>query len=144
MEADSRVPYIRFSWKGVGGAEIFYREDWLLKWNFLFFGKTMELGKQSKKKKFEKPVKRTKKKEKKKMQPVKMFRKIVRVIKTFRVDYWQLAIDTGDNTLNAKLYPANFLPGCRGHLQVNFNGVNHLRFRIRNRAWNVLIAWFRK
>ncbi|MFN8290280.1 MAG: hypothetical protein U0U70_08490 [Chitinophagaceae bacterium] len=140
MEADTRVPYLRFRWMGIGSAEIRYEDDWRLQWRLFFFGKSMKLGDmKSKGPKKEKPRKQVKKR--KRMPAGKMFRKVVRIIKTFRVEYWQWALDTGDHTLNAKLYPVNFFPGCYGHLQVNFNGMNYCSFRIRNRAWNVLRAY---
>jgi len=68
----------------------------------------------------------------------------VRIIRSFRVHYWQWALDTGDNTLNAKLYPVNYLPGCYGHLKVNFIGDNYLGFRISNRPWRVLWALIKR
>ncbi len=66
-----------------------------------------------------------------------------RVLATFRVEQWQLAIDTGDYVLNAQLYPVNFLPRCYGHLQINFTGENYGYIRIRNRPWQLLYAYLR-
>lgn len=141
IEGDTRVPYLRFRWRGIGKAEITYQENWLLKWRLLFFGRTIDLEKSSAKRISKKTVSHQKKK---KMKAGTMLRKMVRIIKTFRVDHWQLALDTGDNTLTAQLYPVNFMPGMKGHLEVNFNGVNYFRFRIRNRAWKILIAYLKK
>lgn len=147
LEADTRVPYMLLRWRGIGHAAITYDEEWRLKWKVFFFGKTITLGPEmktgtKKKKAIEKPRKVVKKK--KKRSAVKMLTKMIRIIKTFRVQYWQCAVDTGDNTLNAKLYPFNFLPGCYGHVQINFTGMNYLNFRISNRPWRVLRAFLKK
>lgn len=147
VEADSRIPYLLVRWKGIGRAAITYEEEWMLKWRLLFFGKTIVLtpgtkAETKKKKLIEKPAKA--KKKKKKTEPGKMMRKMIRIIKTFRVHYWQWALDTGDNTLNAKLYPVNFLPGWQGHLLVNFTGENYVCFRISNRPWRLLFAWMKR
>lgn len=145
LEADTRVPYVLLRWTGIGQATILYDEEWKLKWRLFFFGKTVDLkdiARTKKKKAIDKPRKVVKKK--KKTAPGKMLMKMIRVIKTFRVHSWQWALDTGDNTLNAQLYPVNFLPGCRGHMLVNFTGENYLQFRISNRPWRVLWAWMKK
>ncbi|HRG81753.1 MAG TPA: hypothetical protein PLO99_04510 [Chitinophagaceae bacterium] len=67
-----------------------------------------------------------------------------RVFRSFSVEKWQLAIDTGDATLNARLYPLNWIPVLQGHLFVNFNGDQHFQCRIRNTGWRLLWAWFRR
>lgn len=72
-----------------------------------------------------------------------LLKKAVRIIKTFRVTEWRLAVDTGDHTRNAQLYPLNFLPGTFRHLQINFRDENYLVLKIRNRPWKILYAFLR-
>ena len=69
--------------------------------------------------------------------------KIVRVIKTFRVTKWELAVDSGDYSRNAQLYPLNFLPYTFKHLYVNFRDENYLLLTIRNRPWKILYSFLR-
>jgi hypothetical protein len=84
-----------------------------------------------------------KKKGKGKMKISRVLKKAIRVIKTFRVTEWHLAIDTGDHTCNAQLYPLNFLPYTFKHLHINFHDQNYLVLKIRNRPWKILYAFLR-
>jgi hypothetical protein len=140
IEADSRVPNFSLRWWGVGHADIFYDGEWTVKWKLFFFGKTMKLQPRREKrtkKKIAKPRRR-------KMKAGRMLKMAIRIIRSFRVHHWQWVLDTGDNTLNAKLYPVNYLPGCYGHMQVNFTGINYLCFRISNRPWRVLLVLLKR
>lgn len=138
IEADTRVPYLLFRWRGIGHARLYFEKEWQLDIRVFFFRKNMQL-----------PVakKATTKKKKHNHQPAakrsfsRMLQKMRRVLGTFRVEQWQLAIDTGDHVLNAQLYPVNFLPRCYGHVQVNFTGENYGYIRIRNRPWQLLYAY---
>lgn len=69
-----------------------------------------------------------------------MLKKIIRVIKTFRVTRWQLAVDTGDYVRNAQLYPLNYTKYTFNHLYINFTGENYLTLTIRNRPWKIIYA----
>jgi hypothetical protein len=80
---------------------------------------------------------------KKKIKISQMLKKLTRVIKTFRVTEWQLAIDTGDSTRNAQLYPLNYLPYTFEHLHINFRDENYLLLEIRNSPWKILYAFLR-
>jgi hypothetical protein len=57
------------------------------------------------------------------------------------VEEWRLAMDTGDYILNARLFPLNFLPGCRNHLHINFLEENYLYLKIRNYPWKIIYAF---
>lgn len=142
LEMDTRVPRLRVEWKTVGWAEITYAEGWKAVYSVLFFKKKIALPPGTKTEKEVSPKKR-KKKSRRKMKPAKLLGKISRVLSSFRVREWNWALDTGDHALNAQLYPANYLPRLRGHLQVNFGSVNYFSCRVQNRPWRVIYAWLK-
>lgn len=149
LEADSRIPFMRIRWAGIGKAAILFDGEWTISWNLFWWKKTVSLyaliEKQTTKKISKPGQPEVGKKKRKAMKPAKAWRMFQRIAGTFRVHEWQWALDTGDHTINAKLYPVNFLPGCRGHLLVNFTGENYIRFRISNQAWRILYAlWIKK
>lgn len=143
LECDTRVPLLRLRWKTIGSAEITYEEGWKAVCRVLFFRKTIPLPAGTKAKK-EIKGKKEKGKRRKKMPAGLAMRKLLRVLFTFRVRHWEWALDTGDQTLNAKLYPANYMPRLQGHLQVNFTGVNYFSCRVQNRPWRILYAWLKR
>ena len=66
-------------------------------------------------------------------------RKMVRVVRSFKVKKFLLDLDTGDYTLNAKLYPVfTGLNFTRGNFAINFEGRNRLALLIRNRPINII------
>jgi len=65
------------------------------------------------------------------------------MLRTCRVEEWQLAIDTGDYALNAQIYPLNFVPALHHHLGINFNNKNYLYMKIRNSPVRILYAYLR-
>ena len=72
-----------------------------------------------------------------------MLQKTIRMVRTFRLVEWHLAIDTGSYSRNAQLYPLNFFTGTPGHLHVNFNDENFVALKLRNRPWKLLFAFLR-
>jgi hypothetical protein len=104
-----------------------------------FFRKTIRLAAIKKKKK--KPAEKKKRPAKKANFP-KILIKGIRVIRSCHVQQWELALDTGDYTHNAFLYPLNYASYFHQHLQVNFNDENYLFVRIRNKVWRMLYAFF--
>jgi hypothetical protein len=146
IELDTRVPFGRLQCWGVGGVELYHDKQWIVRLRILFFKKIFYLEKITK----ANGAKRKKKKrepgipKRRGMSLWVMLKKMKRVYRSFTVEKWQLAIDTGDATLNARLYPLNWIPVLQGHLFVNFNGDQHFQCRIRNAGWRLLWAWFRK
>ncbi|HLO38028.1 MAG TPA: hypothetical protein VK173_06055, partial [Lacibacter sp.] len=121
IEVDTRIPEVSFHWQNIGGASIWYDEEWRLSMQLFFYSKTMSI--QQLKNKHGKKKPRVQKK--KRINEGSRFRKIqkmVRVLKTFRVTEWKLALDTGDYTRNAQLYPLNFIPYAAEHVHINFTG----------------------
>ena len=74
----------------------------------------------------------------------RLLKKMLRVVKTFRVTEWQLAIDAGDYTRNAQLYPLNFLPCAFEHLHINFMEDNYMVLKIRNCPWKIVYTLLRQ
>lgn len=71
------------------------------------------------------------------------FKKVFRVIKSFKVKQFLLDIDTGDCITNSKLYPVftcyNFYLGSRMH--VNYQSRNRLVLAIQNRPIRLIRAY---
>ena len=140
LEVDTRVPQATFRWKSIGKMQIWYDGKWRLSLQVLFFRKTICLS-EMKSKPHPKKVRALKKKRKRNI--TRLMTKMMRVFKTFRVTEWRLAIDTGDYTHNAYLYPVNFLPYAFKHLDINFRDENYLVLQIRNRPWKMIYAFLR-
>lgn len=145
LELDTRVPYIRFHWWGIGKGMLYYDTEWKAGVQVLFFRKTFNLEQPVAKKKKSIPerVKTKKSKPHQGMPFMQLMRKAGRLLGSFTVEQWQLALDTGDATLNARMYPLNWTPVTRGHVQVNFIDENYLFLRIRNQVWKLLWAYWK-
>ena len=140
LEIDSRVPHAGIRWASIGEAWLWYDESWWLSFRILFFRKKIKLP--VIKKDHKKISKQTKKVTVRKKNYV-TFKKIIRVIKTFKVKQWEIGIDTGDNVLNAQLYPLNHLPYSFGHLNINFKEENFIYIKVYDNAWRILYAFLR-
>ncbi|MEQ1677535.1 MAG: hypothetical protein ABL876_12580 [Chitinophagaceae bacterium] len=140
LEVDTRVPQASFRWRSIGKMRIWYDGDWRLSMQVLFFRKTICLSEMKSK---PRPEKVAAPKRKRKKNGKKTMLKMIRVLRTFRVTEWRLAIDTGDYTRNAQLYPMNFLPYAFKHLDINFRDENYLVLQIRNRPWKMIYAFLR-
>lgn len=65
-----------------------------------------------------------------------------RILKSFRVQYFRLELDTDDYVTNAYLYPlCHFLNTPTRSITINFQGRSQCAFRIQNRLARVLIAF---
>jgi len=142
LEIDTRIPQASFRWYSVGTARVWFEEEWWLNYQVLFFRKKIRLSQlgSGKKKKPKKTVTTRKKKSGKRL---KRLSKILKVLRSFTVEEWKLALDTDDYTVNARLYPLNFLPVARQHVLVNFSGENYFFVRISNRPWKILYAFLK-
>lgn len=140
LEVDTRVPQASFRWRSIGKMRIWYDGDWRLSMQVFFFRKTICLSEMKSK---PRPEKVTAPKKKRKKNGKKTMLKMIRVLRTFRVTEWRVAIDTGDYARNAQLYPMNFLPYAFKHLDINFRDENFLVLRIRNRPWKMIYAFLR-
>ena len=69
-------------------------------------------------------------------------RKIVPLLKSFTVKRLWMDIDTGDNVLNAKLYPyLGFMNYYVGSFNINFEGKNELELQLQNRPINIIKSY---
>ncbi|MEW7291060.1 hypothetical protein [Aquimarina sp. 2304DJ70-9] len=79
-------------------------------------------------------VKKTEVKTSKKGSKRFSFRKIIAILRTFKVKRLLLDIDTGDDIQNAKLYPIfGFMNHYIGTFTINFEGKNQLIVQVHNR-----------
>lgn len=70
------------------------------------------------------------------------WRYFYRLLKSFRVFYFRLNLDTDDYVTNAYLYPlCHALNSPTRSLVINFQGCNQCAFRIENRLANLLAAF---
>ena len=147
LELDTRAPYIRFQWWGIGKGVLYYDTGWKADVQVLFFHKTFlleEIKTKSKKKKTL-PEKAEKKNRHKKSTPFTVWmRKARNLLCSFTVERWQLALDTGDAAWNARLYPLSWMPRLKGHVNINFIDENYLYLRVRNQGWKLVWAYWGK
>lgn len=134
LEIDSKLPIASLVWGSIGKATIWYEEEWWLAVKIFFYNKKFRLATIKKRRKNIKP----KQVEIKKKNKMVMIKRVMKIIGTFRVEEWKIAIDTGDYCLNGNLYPFNFLPNCFNHIAINFVGDNFLYLRIKSRPWKML------
>jgi hypothetical protein len=142
LEIDTRVPMARFNWHTIGHAQIFYDDHWLLQFQILFYRRQFALD-TLKNKKIKKKAAVTHKKKAKRMKLSRLLKKGKRILNSFVVKEWRLAVDTGDFARNAQLYPLNFISRLYPHLQINFKGENYMVLKLQNRAWKIIYALLR-
>jgi hypothetical protein len=137
LQIDTRIPEVYFRWITVGKAKLIYEQDkWWLRISVFVFSKEWDFAKLThrKKKRVRKarPKRRTKK--------ANWLMRLLNVGKSFRITRWQISIDSGDDIKNAWMYPLNFHPAFRRHLNVNFFDENYLFLEIRNAPWKIIYA----
>jgi hypothetical protein len=140
VEVDTRIAKAELRWQGIGMVKVWYEDEWWLSMKVPFYRKTLRFA--DIKKRSKTPKDQPRKKRNKRPGMLRMVRKAIKLIKTFRVIEYQLAVDTGDNSSNAQLYPLNFTRWTFGHLNINFRDENFLVLKIQNRPWKVLYAFF--
>jgi hypothetical protein len=144
IEIDTRVPEAKLRWMSIGCCTIRYQREWLLDLKVPFYRHTFRLANMASQKK--KPVEKGEKKIKPARQksPLRKLQKGWQVLRSSTVQQWQLSIDTGDYTKNARLYPFTFYPTLYGHLTISFTNENYFFIRIRNQVWRMLVAYLRR
>lgn len=148
IRADTRE-IIDLRWKTIGGARIFAEGDQLvLRGNIFFIGFRWRLEdlllKERRRKKKKQGVRATKKKSRRKGGPNRL-PAMWRVLRSFRLRRLYIEMDTGNFTLNARLYPLNHYPfPVDKRLHINFLGENYVILHLVNAPWRILYAWVRK
>jgi hypothetical protein len=143
IQIDTRIPAASVRWITIAKGAVLYEEDkWWLKMRVGFFHKQWDLEKliSSRKKKVKKSNSASKKKS---PGGSRKLRKLLNVVRTFRVTSWQIALDTGDEPSNAWLYSLNFFPATRRHFHMNFNDENYVTITIRNVPWKLTYAFLK-
>ncbi len=70
------------------------------------------------------------------------FKRIMRLLKSFKVKKFLINIDTGDPILNAKLYPIfSLLNISKGNFNVNFKNINQLTLHLENRPIDIIKSY---
>ncbi len=114
----------------------------VLLFNFYFYPlrKTLEQVQGKKKKVVKKEVKKHKKRSKR-----FDIRKMISILRTFKVKKVLINLDTGDDILNAKLYPLfGLLNHYVGTFHVNFEGRNQLVLQMQNRPIHIIKSFINK
>lgn len=143
LKIDTRIPLISLHWKTIAKVRMeFEGGEWWLKFSsFPYNHKWLFTELFSKRKGRIKKIQLTvAKKSKERNVPLK---KIYGVIASSKVLTWQLAMDTSDYCMNARLYPLVFLPGMQGHLHINFSNRNFLVLHILQSPGRVLWTWLK-
>jgi hypothetical protein len=142
IELDTRVPLAGIKWGMIGHAKIWYEESWKMHVHVPFYKNTFSFSglKRKPRKMVTENAEKKKKKQRNRRRVLKM---LIPLAKTFSITEWKLALDTGDYSVNAPLYPLNFLPFTFGHLLVNFQNENYLVLKVRNRPWKILIVFLK-
>ncbi len=140
LKIDSRIPEIIIRWRSIGRASVIYDNDeWWLNIHVLFFNKSWSLMQMIfADKKYKKKIKKIQGQRKKGRS--KWIGKFFKIIGTFRISQLKIAIGSSDNTINAKLYPLNFLPLTRQYIRLNFIDENYLLLTIKNRPFRIIYA----
>jgi hypothetical protein len=72
------------------------------------------------------------------------FRRVLRILKSFRVHAFRLDLDTDDYVLNAYLFPVAEMLRYRGvDVFINFNGNTGIRLDVSNNPARILVAWLK-
>jgi hypothetical protein len=135
VELDTDKASCRLSWGSIGSCSIYFENEWWLEYRVLFYQQKIRLVNLT-----NKPSKKTAKKNKKPASRPPLH-KMIHVLQSFTISKWRLAADTGDASLNARLYALNFLPACRSHVHINFAGYNYAYIKITNRPWKMIWAF---
>lgn len=131
--------------RGIGGMRLQAGPgDWVVKARVLFWKKEWDLWRwlgQARRRKKGDGKARQPKTSRRRSRRIS-WKKMVRILKSFRVRRFRVEIDTDDYVLNAYLFPVFHLLS-RGRLQINFNGRNDIQIEITNRIGRIAWAWLR-
>lgn len=137
LEIDTVNALAAFRWLGIGAVRIWYEDEWWFSMQLFFFHKTIPFTKMQRR------AKKTTATEKKNARQKSILKKAIQAIRTLQITEWQLAIDTGQYDLNARLYPLNYLWRTSGHLFINFQDKNFLIVKLRGRPWKIAYAFMK-
>lgn len=127
---------------GLGKANLVITEEaFLIRVTLAWWSKNFQVFPSKKKKPEEKKPAKTKRKKKKMKWS---WRKMIRLLKTFKVKKLRLDLDTDNYILNAYLFPVfHFLRRPNQSVSINFMGRNECQLEVTNRVGKVLLALIR-
>lgn len=142
--ADTYRNQYYLSFGGIGKAEVIpLPDDILIRLRVAFWDKDLYPLHPSPKKKEKKKTKPEEDKKRKKKRAIP-FRRIIKVLRSFNIEYFRLEVDTNDHIWNAYLWPLVYgIKPLSRHVSVNFQGRNECRLLIRNRLWRMAWAWLK-
>lgn len=142
LEIDTSKGVLRVRFHALAGARLNATGNSLvLQWNILGIHKDLDLLSILTEQK--KDSDRARLEKRRKNSPSIPFRKILAIIRSFKVRKFSLYIDTGDMELNGQLFPLLAGAGWFIHrdMRINFNGKNELVLDIENNALRVMRAY---
>jgi hypothetical protein len=141
IDTNTNQYYIQF--KGLAKVSIEANEEEILKIKLKLLFMNFDFYPLTKHKKRNKKTHLTKAKSKKKQNRFNL-KTGLRLLKTFKVKQFVMAIDTGDCIYNAKLYPVfAFLNYRIGNFNINFVGRNQLVLHLENRPIYILKSFIK-
>ena len=146
IDSDQRVAYLQIKGLVKASMESHKTELICIRLDTMFthfhFYPLRKLFKPDKKKKEKDPERKRKKKEISTSDWIRYGKIGKRIVQSFQVKKFQLAIDTGDCIQNARLYPvAAFVDRYLFDFQVNYQDRNYLGLHLMNRPINILKAF---
>jgi hypothetical protein len=142
LVVDTRVPVVHVRLVSIGIVSVLFRQDefWLnVQIFFMQFNWRMEDFTKKKKEPLPKSAR------KKKINSAKVFSKMLRVLKGFRVKQFELRLNPSDYTVTGRLYPLNFIPLPAPYkLSVSLSEDAYLMMIIRTAPWRMAYALVRK
>ncbi len=133
---NSQKKIYQIHWYGIARARLLLlSKDFLIRVNVFFWEKDFSLLRPKKEKK-----KATKKKRKFRSRK-KTLKKIIRILKSFKIKIFKIDLDTGDYIQNSYLYPVfHFLKNKKRDLSINYRGDVNIHLKIENRLYKILLS----
>jgi len=144
LQVDTRRNEYALRWQGLASATIIpLKDDLLLRLRLPFWRKDFSIFQLMLKPTQNKPTRTRGATSKSKSTSKWRFtwNRFFKVLKSFRVHYFRMELDTDDYVTNAYLYPAFYYMNTpTRYVAINFQGRNQCAFRVQNRLASILIA----
>lgn len=142
LSIDTRFPIATVRWRTIGNVSIqFYDGEFWLKGRIFFVRWKWRI------KDFQSRPKKqlAKKKRTGKTNFLKVLSRMWRMVQTFHVKEYEVAISPQDYCIAGKLYPLNYLPASRlQNVFINFYGANYFMVKVVSAPWRMMYAFIRK
>lgn len=137
---NSQKKIYQIHWYGIARARLLLlSKDFLIRVNVFFWEKDFSLLRPKKEKK--KTTQKKTKKKRKFQSRKKTLKKIIRILKSFKIKIFKIDLDTGDYIQNSYLYPVfYFLKNKKIDLSINYRGDVNIHLKIENRLYKILLS----